>query len=102
MSQQDADRGLIERLIALDPIRRYRMMRSALQEIAERSGGNYCESTVSYYGGRPCTSTCRALNSGRTRVATYGAYRWCDSCVAADALGLPPHAHPDAVDTWSD
>jgi len=33
--------------------------------------------------------------SGRTRGAQYGAYRWCDACVAADALAALACALPD-------
>lgn len=31
---------------------------------------------------------CRDPNSGRSRDSNYGATRWCDACIAHDALGV--------------
>lgn len=43
--------------------------------------------------GTTCTTVwygygCRK-DASRTRTSRYGATRWCDACIAADALGLP-------------
>lgn len=67
-------------------------MADALALIAERGGENYCETIVDYYDGKPHTGTCRA-GGYRKRRAPYTSERWCDACVAADALGYPKDAH---------
>ena len=44
---------------------------------------------------------CRDPQSGRSRDAHYGAERWCDTCIALDALPAvdrPPTGTPDTGD----
>lgn len=76
------------------PWRRYQRMRETLLLIACEGGDNYCENFVSYYMGKANPHSCRF--NGRLRVSDEGTYnQWCDACRAADALGLPAHAHPE-------
>lgn len=55
-------------------------LRAGLVDIID---GQECES----FTGRPY---CRDAGSGRSREGVFGAERWCDTCIAHDALAGPP------------
>jgi hypothetical protein len=57
-----------------DVVERYE---GALRQIVADAGGR-CETFT--------RGSCRDENSGRTLGAKYGADRWCDPCIALDAL----------------
>ena len=55
-------------------------LRDALETIAD---GRMCTAVVD---NAPPSSWCRN-DPGRSRDSRYGATRWCDACIARDALG---------------
>jgi hypothetical protein len=62
-------------------VERIKSMREALRAIAD-SGPNHCSSFTGLY-------SCRDKYSGKSREDRTIADGWCESCVAADGLGLP-------------